>query len=363
VMKKITIDASAAYDILIEKGLIDKVGSLSFPVVGKGKAAVVSDDTVYALYGERVNASLAEAGFSLLPPFVIPHGEASKTMESFTALVHHLAEHQFTRTDVIFALGGGVVGDLAGFAAACFLRGVRFVQIPTTLLACVDSSVGGKTAVDIPMGKNLVGAFHQPSLVLCDPAVLDTLSPKDFACGMAEVIKYGMIGDKALFEMLQPPADPKEKIEAIIEMCVTDKGRIVKEDEFDTGARQLLNLGHTFGHGVEALSDFTVMHGEGVAIGMAIVSRAAVKLGLLSETDCSALLSMLRHHGLPTETKETAAELYRKSLSDKKRKGGNITLVMPHGIGDSRLYPCPVEDVLKIIEAGIEETTEGCDLA
>jgi len=351
-MKTITIDASVRYDILIEKGLLDRVGELSLPVVGKGKAAVVSDDTVFSLYGERVTASLGEAGYTVLPPFVIPHGEASKTMDSFTRLIHHLAENEFTRSDVIFALGGGVVGDLAGFAAACFLRGVRFVQIPTTLLACVDSSVGGKTAVDIPMGKNLVGAFHQPSLVLCDPAVLDTLSPEIFACGMAEVIKYGMLGDKALFDLLTPPCHPKEIIETVIEMCVTDKANIVKEDEFDTGTRQLLNLGHTFGHGVEALSDFTVMHGEGVAVGMAMVTRAAVKLGLCPKADCDALLAMLKYYSLPTETKESAEDIYRKSLSDKKRKGGMITLVVPYGIGDSRLYPCAVEDVLDFIKAG-----------
>ncbi len=352
-MKTITIDASVRYDILIGRGLLDRVGALSLPVCGKGKAVVVSDDTVFSLYGERVISSLMGAGFTVLPSFVIPHGEASKSMEVFTALIHHLAENEFTRTDVVFALGGGVVGDLAGFAAACFLRGVRFVQIPTTLLACVDSSVGGKTAVDIPMGKNLVGAFHQPSLVLCDPDVLDTLSPEIFACGMAEVIKYGVIGNKALFDLLTPPADPYKNIEEIIEMCVTDKGRIVKEDEFDTGMRQLLNLGHTFGHGVEALSDFSVMHGEAVAIGMAIVTRAAVKLGLCPKADCDALSAMLKHHGLPTETGESAEAIYKKSLSDKKRKGGMITLVVPYGIGDSRLYPCAVEDVLDFIKAGL----------
>ncbi len=354
-MKKITVDASVTYDILIEKGILDRVGTFSLSAVGKGKAAVVSDDTVYALYGDRVNASLAEAGYTLLPPFVIPHGEESKNLDRFTSLIHHLAENEFTRTDVIFALGGGVVGELAGFAAACFLRGVRFVQIPTTLLACVDSSVGGKTAVDIPMGKNLVGAFHQPSLVLCDPLVLDTLSPEIFACGMAEVIKYSMLGDKALFDLLTPPCDPKEIIETVIEMCVTDKANIVKEDEFDTGKRQLLNLGHTFGHGVEALADFTVMHGEGVAVGMAIVTRAAVELGLCSKNDCDALLAMLKYYGLPTETKETSEDIFRKSLSDKKRKGGTINLVMPYGIGDSRLYPCAVEDVLSVIQAGRKE--------
>lgn len=352
-MKTITIHASAEYDILIEKGLLDRVGELSLPVTGKVRAAIVSDDTVFSLYGERVTASLEKAGYTGITSFVIPHGEESKNLDSFTRLLTHLAEQGYTRSDVIFALGGGVVGDLAGFAAACWLRGVRFIQIPTTLLACVDSSVGGKTAVDIPTGKNLVGAFHQPSLVLCDPEVLDTLSPEIFACGMAEVIKYGMISDRPLFELLNPPADPKENIETIIEMCVKDKAAVVAEDEFDTGTRQLLNLGHTMGHGVEALSDFGIMHGEAVAIGMAMVTRAAVSMGLCPGEDCDRLLAMLRHHRLPVTTDYTAEEIYRKSLSDKKRKGGSITLVVPYGIGDSRLYPCPVETVLDFIKAGL----------
>ncbi len=352
-MKTITIHASKTYDILIERGLLDRVGELSLPVTGKVRAAIVSDDTVYALYGSRVTTSLEAAGYTGITSFVIPHGEESKSMDSFTRLITHLAEQGYTRTDVIFALGGGVVGDLAGFAAACYLRGIRFIQIPTTLLACVDSSVGGKTAVDIPTGKNLVGAFHQPSLVLCDPDVLDTLSPEIFACGMAEVIKYGMINDRPLFDLLTPPADPRAHIETIIEMCVTDKAAVVGQDEFDTGMRQLLNLGHTFGHGVEALSDFTILHGEAVAIGMAMVTRAAVAMGLCPSSDGIALLAMLTHNRLPITTNYPAEEIYKKALSDKKRKGGSITLVLPYGIADSRLYPCPVETVLDFIKAGL----------
>ncbi|MBE6598198.1 MAG: 3-dehydroquinate synthase [Ruminococcaceae bacterium] len=353
-MKKITIEASSEYDILIEKGLLDRVGELSVPVTGKVKAAVVSDDTVFSLYGERVVSSLEGAGYTGITSFVIPHGEESKNLDSFTRLITYLAETGYTRSDVVFALGGGVVGDLAGFASACFLRGIRFIQIPTTLLACVDSSVGGKTAVDIPMGKNLVGAFHQPSLVLCDPTVLDTLPPETFACGMAEVIKYGMICDRPLFELLAASGDPRENIETIIEMCVKDKAAIVGEDEFDTGMRQLLNLGHTIGHGVESLSDFSVMHGEAVAIGMAIITRAAAAMGLCPTEDCQSLLGLLRRNALPTSTEYGAEDIYRKSLSDKKRKGGTITLVVPHGIADSRLISCPVETVLDYIKQGLQ---------
>lgn len=360
-MKKITIDASVKYDILIERGLLDKSGELAMsaivksPVNGGGnvKAAVVSDDTVFPLYGSRMTDSLKAAGFAEVTSFVIPHGEESKNLANFSALVNHLAENSFTRSDIIVALGGGVVGDLAGFGAACYLRGIRFIQIPTTLLACVDSSVGGKTAVDIPTGKNLVGAFHQPSLVICDPDTLDTLTPEIFSCGMAEVIKYGMINDRPLFELLANHADPKEHIEEIIELCVADKGKIVNEDEFDNGTRQLLNLGHTIGHGVEALSNFEMMHGEAVAVGMAIITRAANKLGLCGSDALDALLDMLRHSGLPTETYFAAEDIYKKALSDKKRKGGKITLVMPYGIADSRLYPCNVEEVLEIIKLGL----------
>lgn len=352
-MKKITVEASTPYDVLIEKGLIDQAGERSLPVTGRVRATIVSDDTVFSLYGRRLTDSLKKVGYDVAAPFVVPHGEASKSMENFSRLTTHLAEIQFTRADVIFALGGGVVGDLAGFAAACWLRGVRFIQIPTTLLACVDSSVGGKTAVNIPAGKNLVGAFHQPSLVLCDPETLDSLPAETFACGMAEVVKYGMIDDRDLFELLLSPARPQENMETIIARCVADKGALVKRDEFDTGARQLLNLGHTVGHGVETLSHFTVAHGEAVAIGMAIMTRAARARGLCPAADCEALLALLQRNGLPVTTDYTAEALYHAALSDKKRKGGAITLVVPHGVADSRLFSCPVEELLNFIKAGL----------
>lgn len=352
-MRTISIQASAAYNILIENGVLDRIGALSRPVTGDVRAAVISDDTVFSLYGERVLSSLSAAGYWNTRTFVVPHGEESKNLETFGRLLNFLAEEGYTRSDVIFALGGGVVGDLAGFAAACYLRGIRFIQIPTTLLAAVDSSVGGKTGVDLDAGKNLAGAFHQPSLVLCDPETLGTLPPEIFACGMAEVIKYGMINDRVLFDLLTPPADPKAHMEEIIERCVRDKGEIVAKDEFDTGLRQLLNLGHTIGHGVEALSHFKILHGEAVAIGMAIVTRAAAAMDLCPPEDRDALLAMLQYYHLPITTDFPAEDLYRKSLSDKKRKGGAITLVIPYGIADSRLYPCPMETVRRFITMGL----------
>jgi len=262
-----------------------------------------------------------------------------------------LAENQLTRTDCTFALGGGVVGDLAGFAAATYLRGIRFIQIPTTLLAMVDSSVGGKTAIDIPAGKNLVGAFYQPSLVLCDPKTLDTLSKEIFADGCAEVIKYGIINDKQLFEKLKSPIKPQ--IENVIEACVTDKRDVVNADERDVGVRQLLNLGHTAAHSIETISHFEISHGSAVAIGTAIISRAAAKLGYCPESDTNQIIAMLELYGLPTECPYTAGELAEVALRDKKRNGDTINLIVPFGIGNSQIHKIPVTDLEGFFAAGL----------
>ena len=350
-MKRITINASTQYDIVIGKGLLLAAGSLCREALGAAcHVCVVTDDTVASLYLDTVTSSLEGAGFSV-ERFVFPHGEASKSTETLVALWEFLAEHRLTRSDALVALGGGVVGDLCGFAAATYLRGIRFVQIPTTLLAAVDSSVGGKTGVDLRAGKNLAGAFHQPSLVLCDVATLDTLSPEIFADGCAEVVKYGVIRDRALFDALF--GDLRSNIEEIIARCVSHKAEIVESDEFDRGMRQLLNLGHTVGHAIEACSELRISHGSAVAMGMVIVTRAAVSLGLCPEGDLTALISLLKALGLPTECPYSAEELTAVALADKKRAGDKLTLVLPFGIGDSRLYPIPVDELSSLIEKGL----------
>ena len=351
-MKQITVNASGTYDILIERGILSSAGAHCLSVLGKPcRLCILTDDNVAPLYLSTLQASLEESGFSTLS-FVIKNGESSKSTDSLVELLEFMAENQLTRGDAMVALGGGVVGDLCGFAAAIYLRGIPFIQIPTTLLASVDSSVGGKTAVDLRAGKNLAGAFHQPSLVLCDPDTLNTLTPAIFADGCAEVIKYSVINDRPFFELLKQGI--RENIEEVIARCVQNKADVVEGDEFDRGARQLLNLGHTVGHAIERLSELTVSHGSAIAMGMVIVTRAAVSLGLCPEEDLSALIDMLRREGLPTETDFTADALATAALTDKKRMGSTLTLIVPFGIGDSRLYPVAVEVLTEFIEKGLK---------
>ena len=351
-MKIIKVKASSEYEVIIERGALARAGKLASEVLSPCSLAIVTDDTVDALYSKVLEQSLISAGFRVIK-FVIPHGEASKNTASLVSLLEFMAEHALTRADAIVALGGGVVGDLAGFAAAVYLRGIKFIQIPTTLLACVDSSVGGKTGVDLVAGKNLAGAFHQPSLVICDPDTLDTLSPEIFADGCAEVIKYGIINDKPLFDLLK--LDIRENIEDIISACVRNKADIVAADEFDTGKRQLLNLGHTIGHAIEARSTFEISHGSAVAMGTVIVTKAAVSLGICKESELCEITKMLASRGLPTECPYSADELTEIALKDKKRFGENITLVLPYAIGDSRLYKINVNELKDFIKRGLNK--------
>ncbi|MBQ8344867.1 MAG: 3-dehydroquinate synthase [Clostridia bacterium] len=349
-MKTVTVNASSAYDIVIERGLLSRAGELCAKAVGLCKLCVVTDDTVEALYFETVAASLRQAGFDCLK-FVIPHGEASKNTASLVALLEYLAENRMTRSDCIVALGGGVVGDLAGFAAAVYLRGIRFIQMPTTLLAAVDSSVGGKTAVDLVAGKNLAGAFHQPSLVLCDYGTLDTLSPEIFADGCAEVIKYGVINDRPLFDRLKQGI--RNHAEEVIAACVEHKRDIVEADEFDRGQRQLLNLGHTVGHAIELCSQMEISHGSAVSMGMVIAIRMAVALGICPKDEPKELIALLEAQGLPTRCPFGAQELAHAATADKKRSGNTVSLVLPYAIGDSRLYRVSVDDLPTLIGKGL----------
>lgn len=344
-MNTVTVSASKTYDILIGSGLLTQLGE-RVKALGKAqKVCVVSETTVFPLYGKAVAESLENAGFSVVS-FVFPAGEESKNGSVFLELLNYLAENRLTRSDIIVALGGGVTGDLAGFAAASYLRGIRFVQVPTTLLAAVDSSVGGKTAIDLPAGKNLAGAFCQPSLVLCDTDTLNTLPADIFRDGCAEVIKYGILYDPVLFSHLEDKGLDFDR-EAVITRCVELKRDVVMEDEFDTGARMKLNLGHTIGHGVEAKSNFTQSHGKSVAIGMAIVARAS------NCPDTARILSILRQFGLPTTTDDSAEDIFTYALSDKKRSGNTVKLILPNAIGDCSIVPTPVEQLKSFIQAGL----------
>ena len=352
-MEVIKVNASRSYEIKIEKGLLIRVGEEVASLGKRGTAVVVSDDRVFSLYGETVLKSLEKQGFCTLN-FTFYSGEASKTPETLLSLWRFLAENGVTRSDTLIALGGGVVGDLTGFAAATYLRGIATVQVPTTLLAMVDSSVGGKTAVDLPEGKNLVGAFYQPSLVLCDPDALKTLSPAVFSDGMAEVVKYGLLGNKSLFERLFTMNEERD-IADVIRICIEDKRNIVERDERDTGVRQLLNLGHTLGHAVERVSGYTVTHGAAVSVGMVAVTRAAVKRGLCAPEVLSSLTELLLRYGLPTRTEFSPSALAAAATKDKKRSGDSITLVMPYGVGDARLYRLSVSELETVVTEGLSE--------
>ena len=349
-MTTVKVNASTSYDIIIGADILDDLGEYAKKTVGVRRACIVTDTTVDKLYAERAEKSLVKSGFDVIK-FVIEQGEASKNTENLVNLLELLAENRLTRSDIVVALGGGVVGDLAGFASAVYLRGIRFIQVPTTLLAMVDSSVGGKTAVDLRAGKNLAGAFHQPSLVLCDYKTLDTLEDSIFADGCAEVIKYGVINDRALFDRLKKGI--RENIEQVISDCITHKADIVAQDEFDNGMRQLLNLGHTVGHAIEQCSNLEISHGSAVAIGMTVITRMAVALGICPASDLNELTALLTAEGLPTKCNFSAEALTAVATADKKRDGASINLIVPYGIGDCRPMKVEVSSLCSLIEKGL----------
>jgi len=352
-MISVTVNTSKEYDVWIGGGLLPQAGGKVMAACGGETAALVSDDIVNKIYGDTVERSLKAAGYATVARFVFPHGEQSKTIEMYTSLLNALAEAKLTRSDVVVALGGGVTGDLAGFAAATYLRGVRLAQIPTSLLAMVDSSVGGKTAVNLPVGKNQAGAFYQPDIVLCDVDALQTLPAEVFKDGCAEMIKHGIIADAGLFAMLTEPL--RLRMEEIIARNVTIKRDVVAMDERDTGIRQLLNFGHTIGHGIEKHSDYKMPHGKAVAIGMSITSRGAWRMGFCGEECHTGIVDMLKRFGLPHETGVPPERLVEAALSDKKRSGKQITEVLPERIGKCVLHSFSLEELEDFIKLGMQE--------
>jgi len=339
------------YSIHIGAGLSHKTGKLAAKLTGPTKAALITDDNVDRLWSEQITKSLESAGFKV-SVHVIPNGECSKNIENYIKILAFLSDNKFSRSDTVFALGGGMVGDIAGFAASTYLRGIRFIQIPTTLLAMVDSSAGGKTAVNLDSGKNQVGTFYQPDLVVCDPGLLSSLPDDIFRDGCAEVIKYGAIADRQLFAMLKEPV--REQMEEIIERCLAIKSRLVYEDEFDTGARQLLNFGHTFGHAVEKCSGYAISHGKAVAIGMVMAASAAEEMGICN-ADCRIeIKEMVISFGLTHKTDLSGTELLDAMISDKKRSLEEMTLVLPKKIGHCVLKKIPVSDLDPVIKAAMK---------
>lgn len=346
-MKKLTVKVNDQYDILIEKGLLSQAGELIRNVLKCKKIALISDTNVYPIYGEMVKASLEKQGYEVFE-FIFQAGEASKKTATVIEMVEFMAEHCLTREDGVVALGGGVCGDMAGFAAAIYLRGIRFVQIPTSLLSQVDSSVGGKTAVDLPQGKNLCGAFHQPSLVIIDPNVLDTLTDAFFADGMGEVIKAGCIKSASLFEKLENE-NPRDFIEDMIFECLDIKRQVVENDEKEHGERALLNFGHTCGHAIEKLWNFeTVTHGEAVGIGMVMISNVGEKLGLTAKGTADRIVNVLKKNNMKIADTHSVSEIVDAMSADKKRTGSAMKFVMLKEIGDSFIYPVNNDDIAGI---------------
>ena len=341
-MKTISVKVEKQYDVLVGTGLLGEAGRLIAGLDSKiQKLMIVSDSNVAPLYMAQLRASLEAAGFEVFD-FVFEAGEQSKTLNTIGDILGALAAAAFTRTDAVVALGGGVVTDMAGFAASIFLRGIKVFQIPTSLLAQVDASVGGKTGVDLPQGKNLVGAFWQPSLVIVDTGVLVSLDDVLFTEGMAEVIKYAFILDKGLYELLQNRVTKTSpELEEVVARCVELKAQVVSQDEHDNGLRQLLNYGHTIGHVIEARSNFTVSHGFAVAKGMERISRESPVH--------DALVQMLKLYELPCDDTISADQIMAGIMNDKKKRGSNITAVIVNEIGKGELKPMPVEDFRKYL--------------
>lgn len=353
-MRKVTVSVSKKYDVLIGAGLLGKVGELVNNVKDTGNVCIVTDENVMTLYADVVCNSLVEKGYSVCS-FVIKPGEESKNMQTLNELVEFLAAKRFSRSDLVIALGGGVIGDFAGFAASVYLRGIDFIQIPTTFLAAVDSSVGGKTAVNLAAGKNLAGAFYQPMLVICDVNTFSTLTPEIFSDGIAEAIKHGIICDEELFEILANTdirTEP-EILEEVVERNIKIKKEFVQDDEFDTSKRQMLNLGHTLGHSIEKMSDYKIPHGSAVAIGLSIISGIAEKNGIAKEPIHDRICTVLKKYGLPVTTDYPIEQLAEIALSDKKINSSKIALVIPKAIGNTILYEIPVSELKIFLTKGV----------
>jgi 3-dehydroquinate synthase len=324
--------AISPYDVLIADGILAQAGQrIAAAGLRPGRCALITNPTVGARHASALSRSLADAGFAPLV-FEIPDGEAYKTLDTAAGVFNRLAEAKLARNEPVIALGGGVVGDLAGFVAATWLRGVPFVQIPTSLLAMVDASVGGKVAVDLPAGKNLVGAFKQPAAVLIDPALLSALPAGEFRSGLAEIVKAGIIGDPALFEQLATTGPAS--LTAMIADAVRVKARVVERDPFELGDRAWLNLGHTFGHALELLSGYTLRHGEAVALGMVAAGELSASLGHCDTALPARIRAAVERLGLPTRHTFDPAAALAAMGTDKKRRGRSLRFVLIRDIGE-----------------------------
>jgi 3-dehydroquinate synthase len=352
-MMTVKVRASKEYNVEIGDGIISRLGEMTKAVCPKAiKALIVSETNVAALYLDTVKAQLEGAGLEVAT-YVFEAGEKSKNINEIAGMWNKMAEAGFTRTDIVVGLGGGDTTEMAGFAAATFLRGIDVIQVPTSLLAMVDASVGGKTGIDIPMGKNQVGAFWQPSLVLEDTSFLKTLPDDVFTEGMGEVTKYAFIMDEKLMDLLEKQngniRDDAAVLENVIGMCVSDKAEIINEDETDNGRRQILNFGHTAGHVIERDSGFTKPHGICVAKGMGIFMDACVKAGTLSAEDAKRMKDLLAMYKLPASDEITAEDIVKGAMNDKKKRGNTLSVILVNKIGKAEIKKMTAEEFLKFL--------------
>lgn len=358
-MKTVTVQLdSHTYAITIGEALLDGIGDACFRAGLSGRAAVISNPTVAPLYAACVLDSLSAGGYS--PVLIeIPDGEEHKNASTLNLVYDRLIDAGLDRRSFLVALGGGVVGDLAGYAAATYLRGIPFVQVPTTLLAQVDSSVGGKTGIDHPLGKNLIGAFHQPHLVVTDVATLQTLPDRHYRAGLAEVVKYGAVLDAGLFVLLESEADGllnrvPALLEEVIARCCELKAQVVSLDERESGVRAVLNYGHTLGHAFETLSGYTeLVHGEAVAIGMVLAARFSERAGYCTSGDVKRIETLLQRLGLPTAVPQVAAEALVEALGrDKKNRAGLLQYVCNRGVGAHEFHQVSPAELVETCGAG-----------
>lgn len=349
-MKRLEMNVSGRYPIIIEENGLENLGEYLREIGVAHRYIIISEENVAALYLHKLEKVLAKENFVYLSYVFLP-GEKHKTSRTYIEILSFLAQNQVARSDCLIALGGGIVGDMTGFCAATYLRGIDFIQIPTTLLAMVDSSVGGKTGIDLPQGKNLVGAFYQPRLVVCDYTLLNTLSKEVFEDGMAEVIKYGAIYDRELWQRLALPI--QEQLEEVIARCIAIKKEVVSQDEFDKGIRKILNFGHTLGHGIEAASHFEISHGRGVAMGMDMMVRIASHWGLCDRDCISQMEEMLERYNLREKSEYGIEDLLVHILKDKKRQGGMLDFIILSEIGKAKIYSVEVEKIEMWLKAGL----------
>ncbi len=336
----INVNASLNYDIVIEKGIAQRSGELINKIIPTCKVLVVTDDFIPSKHSDLVVDSLNKVGYKTVK-YVIPHGEGSKSIQEYAKMLSFMADKNFSRKDLVVAVGGGVVGDLAGFVASTFMRGIKFVNMPTTLLACIDSSVGGKTGIDLPSGKNLVGTFYQPSMVICDSEFLKTLPDEIYKDGLGEAIKYGIM-EKSVWKILK---NGIFDIDDFIYKCLKIKVNVVEQDEKEGGLRQVLNLGHTFGHAIETLSNYTILHGFAVSKGIAIMAKLSKESGDLTEDEEQEILSVISSFGIDYSCPYSLKQLKEVIYRDKKASNGKVNLIYIEKIGKISIINTDIDGI------------------